>query len=518
MDSHAENTRRIAKNTLMLYVRMLFQMLVAFYTARIIFNTLGTNDYGLYNLVAGCIVFFSFLNIGLNTATKRFITSEIASGTIESQTHVFNICLVAHLLICAIVLVLSETLGLWVVNHILNIPAGRLVAANWVFQMSVFCTILGIVQSPYEVAIIAHERMSIFAYFGIFDIVLKLLIALALPLFLCDKLIIYSILLSFTFIITIIVYRGFCYRNFEMCIWKYSRDPLLLKKIFSFMGWSLFGQLATIGTSQGVGILVNVYYNVAANAAIGVSNQIVGNVNKFVSNYQTAFNPQIIKSYANRDYDYLNNLILRTSKLSSFLIIVFLIPLVFEMNNVLYIWLGNYPMYSVEFCQLTFFSIYLEAIVAPLWMLIYSQTDIKNYQIVISLVYGSIFFITWGMIDLWNVVPYSVIYIRIAIFLCLLFIRLYYVRRFLSVFSIGYWLKEVLLRGCLVMLVAGFVTGICSNLILVQPLLHVGIIVSISLVCTILCIYYLGLNHNERKAVCVYVKRKISGLFNYRVL
>ena len=218
MDSHAENTRRIAKNTLMLYVRMLFQMLVAFYTARIIFNTLGTNDYGLYNLVAGCIVFFSFLNIGLNTATKRFITSEIASGTIESQTHVFNICLVAHLLICAIVLVLSETLGLWVVNHILNIPPGRLVAANWVFQMSVFCTILGIIQSPYEVAIIAHERMSIFAYFGIFDIVLKLLIALALPLFLCDKLIIYSILLSFTFIITIIVYRGFCYRNFEMCI------------------------------------------------------------------------------------------------------------------------------------------------------------------------------------------------------------------------------------------------------------------------------------------------------------
>lgn len=508
MTNASENTKRIAKNTLYMYIRMLVQMAVAFYTVRVIFNVLGTDNYGIYNVVGGIIVFFTFLNNGLTSATKRFVTSEIAQGTVESGQHVFNTCVIAHVMISIIVLVFAETLGVWLVNHILNIPPNRMVAANWVFQLSIFSAVLGIMQSPFDAAIVAHEKMSIYAYFSILDVILKLAIVFILKVLPGDKLIVYAWLMFGTFFLTLLINRIYCYRTFPICKWRYKKDTTLLKSIFKFMSWSVLGQLAIVGTNQGVSMLVNVYFNVAVNAAMGVSNQIINNVNKFVSNFQVAFNPQIIKSYTNKEYDYLLTLIFRASKISSFLIIIFLVPLLFETGNVLTLWLGaHYPQYSVEFCLLTFVAIYLEAIGAPLWMLQYAQTNIKQYQIVISSVYGMTFFLSWLLLLVPSVPPYAVIYVRIFIFILLLGIRLWYAHRLLSVLSLKRWLIEIVGRGLLIILIGACVTGACAKLLEIHTLAHILVITIISLCCTLPLIYLIGFNASER-AFCTNLIRK----------
>lgn len=507
----AENTKRIAKNTLYMYLRMLVMMLVAFYTARVIFNELGTDNYGIYNVVAGIIVFFSFLNNGLTSATRRYVTSEIAKGTEESKRHVFNVCVVAHILIALIILIFAESIGVWVVNHVLNIPPERMVAANWVFQFSIFSAVLGIMQAPFYAAIVAHEKMSIYAYFSILDVTFKLAIVFILQVLPGDKLIGYSWLLFATFVISLLVNRLYCYYTFPMTRWRYRKDPKLLKGIFRFMSWSLLGQLAVVGTNEGVGMLVNVYFNVAVNAAMGVSNQIIANVNKFVTNFQIAFNPQIIKSYTNKEYDYLLTLMFRASKISSFLIIIFLVPLLFETGNVLTLWLGgHYPQYSVEFCLLTFVAIYVEAIGAPLWMLQYSQTNIKQYQLVISSIYGMTFFLSWLLLLVPGVPPYAVIYVRIAIFVILLGIRLWYAHKLLPVLSMRKWFLEIIGRGLMVIAVAAVITGVCSQLIVLHTLWHIVVVTLISLCCTLPLIYFIGCNRSERVFCLNLIKKKFK--------
>lgn len=500
MKQETSANKRIAKNTFYMYIRMLVQMAVAFYTVRVIFNALGTDNYGIYNVVAGVIVFFTFLNSGLTSATKRYVTSEIAKGTEDSGSHIFNTCVIAHILISGIVLVFAETVGVWLVNHILNIPADRMVAANWVFQLSIFSAVVAIMQSPFDATIVAYEKMEIYAYFSILDVVLKLAIVFALKYIEGDKLIIYSWLLFGTFVITFLVNSFYCHHTFPICKWKYKKDSKLLKEIFKFMSWNLLGQLAAVGTNQGVSMLINVYFNVAVNAAMGVSNQIINNVNKFVINFQVAFNPQIIKSYTNKDFDYLQKLIIRSSKISSYLIIIFLVPMLFETHNVLSIWLGNYPPYAVEFCLLTIVSIYIEAIGAPLWMLQYSQTNVKTYQIVISAVYGLIFLISWLLLATIGISmpPYYIVVVRIILFILILLIRLIFANRLLSLLKIRTWLYEVFYKGFFIIFLASLIIGICSYIIVLPSFWHIIVITIISFFVTTPIIYIIGFNKSER--------------------
>lgn len=509
MANATENNKRIVKNTLFMYIRMLVQLCVAFYTTRIVFNVLGTDNYGIYSVVGGVIVFFSFLNNGLTSATKRYITTEIAKGTVESGQHVFNVCVIAHIIISAIVLVFAETIGVWAINHLLNIPPDRMEPANWVFQLSIFATVVGIMQSPFDATIVAYERMNIYAYFSILDVVFKLLIVFALSAIHGDKLIIYAWLVFAVGVVMILINRIYCYRQFDICKWKYQKDPALLKDIFKFMSWSLMGQLSLIGTNEGVTMLINVYFNVAVNAAMGVSNQIINNVNKFVSNFQVAFNPQIIKSYANKEYDYLRTLIIRSSKLSSYLVIIFLVPLLFETPNVLSVWLGNYPQYSVEFCLLTFVAIFLEAIGAPLWMLQYAQTNIKQYQIVISGVYGLAFPACWILLAFTSVPPYYVIIVRIIIFIGLLIIRLIYARKLLPILMVKYWLREVLGKSVLIIIISSILTGALYFHLQANRLISILIITFVSLLCNIPLIIFVGFNKQERLFCANIIRKRI---------
>lgn len=500
-----EKNKLIIQNTLFMYGRMLILLFISLFTARIVFNTLGINDYGTYNLVAGIIVFFTFLNKGLSTATNRYITAELAKGDDKSASHTFYVCILAHSIIAIIVLILAETIGLWGVNYILNIPVDRILAANWVYQLSVITAVLNIIQSPFSTVIVAYEKMSIYAYFTIFDAAAKLTIVYLVQAINGDKLIIYALLIFAVSIVNMLLYRIYTYRAFPICRMKHRKsDKTLLKEIFGFMSWSLMGQAAVVGTNQGVSVLINIYHNVAVNAAMGISNTITNIVNGFVSNFQIAFNPQIVKSYVSEDYSYLQSLIFRASKISSYLVIIFLVPLVFEAGNVLSIWLGNYPQYAVEFCVLTLVSIYFEAISAPLYMTVYAQKNIKSYQVVISIVYSLNFFIGWLVLYL-GAVPYSVIIVRIFVFLLLAMIRLYFTKKIFMQFDIRNWFTKILLKSLIIFVVASLVTGGTASVIECNKLLHIILTTLVSLSISIPAIYLVGLTKGER----LFIKKKI---------
>lgn len=508
MESSVEKNKKILKNTLYMYGRMLIMLFISLFTARVVFNTLGVNDYGTYNLVAGIIVFFTFLNNGLSAATKRYITAEIAKGDNRSISHVFYICILAHLIIALIILGLAETVGLWGVNNILNIPADRMYAANWVYQLSVIATILNIVQSPFGSVIVAYEKMNIYAYFTIFDAVAKLFIIYMVQALDGDKLIIYAFLIFGVSIVNMLLYRIYTYRAFPVCrLNERKGDKPLLKEIFSFMSWSILGQTAVVGANQGVSVLINVYYNVAVNAAMGVSNTITTTVQNFIGNFQVAFNPQIVKSYVSREYDYLQSLIIRASKLSSFLIIIFIVPLIYETHNVLILWLGNYPKYAVEFCIFTLFANYFEAISAPLWMTVYAQTDIKRYQIVISSFYSLNFFGSWIALFC-GMPPFYVVVVRIIIFIILTFIRLYFTKKIFKEFQTIKWMKEVVLRSVIIIVVSSAITGYIYNILKASLFMHIFIITIVSLCCTIPLMYIYGLSANEK----LYIKNSVISL------
>lgn len=277
-------------------------------------------------------------------------------------------------------------------------------------------------------------------------------------------------------------------------------DKYQLKEMFGFMGWSMLGQACVVATTQGVGVLINVYYSVAVNAAMGVSNSITNVINGFVSNFQTAFNPQIIKSYVSKEYDYLQSLMIRTSKLSSFLILIFLIPLLFESDKVLYLWLDDYPQYAQEFCIYTLVVCFIEAISAPLWMMIYAQTNIKKYQIVTSVVYSQNFIIGWIALAL-GATPYSVIIVRIAIFLVLTIIRLMYTKRFFPKFDYMRWLNEVVLKSLIIFGVASSLTGATAYFLPLGLFAHIVVTTLVSLMLTLPMIYMIGLSMSEKTFV-----------------
>ena len=493
-----------------MYGRMFVLLFISLFTARVVFNTLGIEDYGTYAVVGSIIVFFSFINRGLSSSTSRYITADIADGNLEKGRKTFNVCVQAHILIAVIILVLAETIGLWCVNYILKIPEGREVAANIVYQFSVFSAVLAVMQSPFGVVLSAYERFDIYSYFSIVEVIMKLAVIYLVQALSGDKLVIYGILLFCTGLISISFYRIYAVRTFEICRFEYHKDKALLIDIFKFMTWNTLGQAMVVGTNQGASVLVNVYHSVVANAAMGVSGAITSTVSEFVFNFQTAFRPQITKSYVTKDYDYLYSLMIRASKVSSFLVIIFLVPIFFEVEKILTIWLGeNYPSLSPAFCRWTLIGIYFEAISAPLWMIMYAQTNIKNYQIVISSVYSLNFFVGW-LIFWMGAAAYLIIVVRCAVFFVLMFIRLYYTKTIFPQFSSRTWLLQVLGGGLFVIFVSCTITGLVSSAIYTNKFFHVCIVTFISIIISVPLILYVGLDKHERTMLLQYVSQKLK--------
>lgn len=494
------DNKRIAKNTLYMYLRMLVTLVVSLFTTRINYRALGIDNFGIYNVVGSVIVFFSFINAGLTTASRRYITAELAQGDDASQRNVFNLALWAHVLISGIILVLAETIGLWAVNHLLNIPEGRMTAANVVYQLSVFSAILNVMQVPFTAAITANERMNIYAYLSILDVVLKLGVAYIVTMAPGDKLIIYAICIFIVGFLNIIFNRWYCYKRFPMCKYKRPHNKALLKEMFSYMGWNLAGQGMVVLTNQGVSILVNMFFSVVANAAMGVSNQITSIVNHFVSNFQVAFHPQITKLYVSKNNNDLTTLANRSSRISSYLVLLFLIPISFQVDNFLELWLGDYPEYAVQFCIFTLLAIYIDSLSAPLWMILSADKDVKKYQIVISSIYAFNFVGAWLVLKL-GFRPYSVIVVRVVVYCIAVAARLLLVKERIPLFDIRKWIKEVLLKSLTVAAIpvmSCFVIDLLQiNSLIMELIVKAGIVFAN----TCISIFFLGLTSLERKLI-----------------
>lgn len=508
MASEHENNKRIAKNTLYMYFRMLITLFVSLFTTRIVFNALGVENYGIYNIVGSIIVFFTFINNGLVTATRRYITAELATGTTESQNNIFNLAIFSHGIISVFILVIAETIGLWAVNNLLNLPSDRLFAANIVYQISVFTAIFGVFQAPYTATITAHEKMSVFAYFSIVEVCLKLAIALMVLYSNRDKLITYAVLMMVVAIITQSIYRIYCHKKFDECKFRKPHNRKLLKEIFGFMGWSLAGQGAVVMTNQGVSVLVNTFFNVAANAAMGISNQITNVVTGFTSNFQTAFMPQITKHYVKGEFEEMKNLAIRSSKISSYLVLVFLLPVFSEIKNILTLWLGSFPEYTVEFCMLTLIGLLIDVMAAPLWMILCSDRNIKKYQMIISSLYIANFIGAWILFAL-GYSPYMAIVVRIGIYLASTIARLFLVHEKVKSFPLISWLLNVWGNAVKVTVVPGVMMYFASMYLLFENFyVEIFLNCSLSLLLIGLSIYVLGLTSSERS----FINKKIFSI------
>ena len=349
---HAENTKRIAKNTLMLYVRMLFSMLVSLYTSRVVLQALGVEDYGIYNVVGGVVGMLGFLNASMSGATSRFLTFELGRCDVVRLKETFSSALVIHMCIALVVFVVAETFGIWFLSNKLVIPDDRMFAAHIVYQLSIFSTMLGITQVPYNASIIAHEDMNVYAYVEILNVCLRLLIVYLLQIGNYDKLILYAILVFGVSVLIRCIYRWYCIRNYEESrfrfIWKWG----ILKSMLNFSGWDLYGNVSVIFRQQGVNILMNMFIGPVVNAASAIATSVGGVIMSFVGNVITAFRPQIIKSYSVQNYQEMFRLMNFAVKISIVLFLMLAIPLVYEMDFVLSVWLGIVPEYAADFCRI----------------------------------------------------------------------------------------------------------------------------------------------------------------------
>lgn len=380
MPQTSENNKRIAKNTLLLYVRTLFIMLVTLYTSRVVLNTLGVTDYGIYNVVGGVVAMFGFINGSMSSATQRYITFALGKGDKENLQKVFSTALQIHVLIAVLIIILGETVGLWFMYTQMQIPADRMDAAFWVLQCSIVSTAVMIISVPYNADIIAHEKMSAFAYISILEAVLKLAIVFALVLSPFDKLIFYAFLILAVQLLIRLCYSHYCSRHFEESKYRHVWDKSLFKEMTGFAGWSMFGNLAGVLFGQGLNMLLNVFFGPVVNAARAVSVQVQSAIQQFVGNFQMALNPQITKTYAKGEMDEMHKLMFRSARFSFYLLFFLSLPVLFETNFILTVWLKIVPDNTVVFLRIMICTSLLYTLSNPLMVANQATGKVRKYQ------------------------------------------------------------------------------------------------------------------------------------------
>lgn len=384
----------LLSNTLFLYLRMLVVIAIALYTTRVVFRVLGIENYGIFNLVASFVALFSFLNSAMQSGTQRFLNVALSSGQIERVQTTFKVALNIHIGIAVIVLFGLETIGLWYVQNRLNIPEDKLSITKIVFQFAIVMTVASIISVPYQAMVVAKERMSLFAYISIFEAFAKLAIAVIISLVGFNELIVYSGALAGLAIIIFLIYFLSVIKNFAQET-KYrfnsahSDEPkVLTKEILAFSSWNLLGQIAVLSANQGTTILYNLFLGITVNAALAIAQQVRGLIGSLANNLQTAFNPQIVQSYASGDFDRHNELVLNASRYSLYLISIIAIPFLLFSDEILRLWLGKeLPQYASFFVKGMIWLTILECLSGPFWMSAHARGNIRNYQLIISIIF-----------------------------------------------------------------------------------------------------------------------------------
>lgn len=507
--STTNNNKRIAKNTLLLYFRMLVQMVVSLYTSRIILNTLGIEDFGIYNVVGGVVMIFSFLNNSMSISVQRYLSfdmGENGNGDKGRLKKIFNIALYTHLLIVCIVLLLSETVGLWFVNTHLNIPPERMEAVMWVYQFSVLACLLSIVQVPYNAVIISNERMGIYAYISIVEVFLRLFIVYLLYIGSFDKLIMYAILtFGVSFLITLL-YIFYCRTRFAEVHIARMWDKGLFREMLSFAGWSSLGEMAWTCVQQGVNIVLNIFFGPVVNAARAISVQVSSAITRFVSSFQVAVNPQIIKRYAADDREGMFHLLLRSTCFSYYLLLFLSLPVLFEAKRILSLWLGEVPDYTVLFCRLMIVNSLIDILSNLLTTVVKAYGRIIKYQLIVSFLLALNLPLTYLLLFL-DFPPESSLYVYGLISVILIFVRIYLLNQMIG-FTFTLFFQKVLREVLLVTVLSVTIPLICYVL-LSESSARFMLIVVLSLAAVLVVVYTIGLKGEERLYVRNFIAQKI---------
>lgn len=509
MAESAYSGKRVAKNTLILYIRMIFMMLLTLYTSRVVFKVLGVEDYGLYDVVGGFVSMFSLLSASLSTSVSRFITFELGRGDIEKLRRVFSTAIIIQLSMAILMAVIIGGVGLWYLANKMNIPDGRLTAAYWVLFCSIGSFGVGLISTPYNACIIAHEKMEAFAFISILDAILKLLIVFFLQLIPIDKLVSYAILMLAVSVFIRGIYSFYCQRHFEECHFKFSWEKSLLKDMGGFAGWSFFGEASWVLNTQGVNLLVNSYFGVTLNAARGIANQVNSAVYRFASNFMTALDPQITKSYASGDLSATRSIVCRGSRLSFFLLLIFAIPICLETPIILKIWLDSPPEHSISFTRLSIICSMLLILSTPLVKAQYATGKIKQYQIVNTLCSLWVFPLTWVAFH-FKASPEWSYYIFVIIYFILIFVRVALVVKLIGL-SWKEYLRDVLSR-CFLTSVVAFIIPLTLLHLMPEGIIRLIAVTMVSVLTTCASVYWLGMGKEERQSVWSFIASRICRL------
>ena len=502
----SDNNKRIAKNTLLLYFRMLFMMVVSLYTSRVILNALGVEDFGIYNVVGGVVAMFSVISGSLSAAISRFITYELGKGDQSKLNKIFSASVTIQLLLSLIIVVLIESVGVWFLNAKMTIPAERMTAANWVLQFSIVTFVINLISVPYNAAIIAHEKMSAFAYISILEAVGKLTIAFLIIVSPIDKLIFYAILMCSVAVIVRLTYGHYCKKHFAECTYHFHWDKEILKNMFGFAGWSFVGCSAAVLIGQGVNVITNLFFGVTANAARGVATQVEGAIRQLVNNFMTALNPQITKSYAAGEHDYTLKLVYQGAKFSFFLTLFIAIPFLLEIDYILKIWLGIFPNEAPMFVRWAIAIIMADVLSQPIITANAASGKIKKYQLVVGGYNMTIFPLVFICFKL-GLPAFSAYVVHFVVFFSNLFIRIRLMRGILNITYVDY-IKKVLVRIIPVFLTA-LLVPICLYYNMAGGIVRLAANIAITVIELPLIIYAIGLNKSERITIRTFITNKI---------
>lgn len=411
------SNKTIAKNTLFLYFRMALVTVVGLYTSRVILQYLGVDDFGIYNVAGSVVALFGFLTGALGNSSSRFITVEIGkvkNGNIFNLINCFKTTRTVHLILAIIIVLFAETIGLWMLYEKCNIPEDRLSAALWVYQMSVITSIFTITQIPFTALIIAHERMGIYAYVSIFEVIAKLLVVYMLSISPIDNLIFYAALILTVQVLTLSFYRLYCKRKFEECQLTYGFSKEFFKPLMSFSFWNLFGSISYHALTQGATILISMFFTPSIVAARAIANQVKNHVINFVTNFRMAINPQILKRHSAGDKENSKELLFLSCNISFYLMLAMVLPLMFESRFVLELWLHDVPEYTVEFLQIVLLEMLFYVYDVTFYQIFQAEGRLKENAIicpvmdfvVLGIIYfiyrtgGNVLWIAWGMLFL----------------------------------------------------------------------------------------------------------------------
>lgn len=508
MAEQSVNNKRIAKNTLLLYSRTILVLFVTLYTTKVVLKALGVVDYGINNVVGGVVVMFGFLNSSMSSATQRFISFAIGQNNKERLSRVFGTSVLIHYVIAGVIFVLSELVGLWLLYTHMDIPSDRMTAAFIVFQCSIVAFVVNVISVPYNADIVSHENMNVFAMVSIVEVALKLIVAFIVLNTSLDRLIIFAFLNLAVSVIIRIIYQIYCSNHYEESRTRSLYDKSLFYEMFSFASWNIIGNMAFAFRNQGSNILLNMFFGPAVNAARGVSHQVDSAVEQFVTNLQTAANPQIIKSYANENYSDSIQLTNRISKFSFFLILVLGLPVIFNIEKILSLWLDSVPEYATQFTVLILVNGIIDSISKPLKTLVKATGQVKWYMIIQG---------GWYLLALPTIYtalklgygPISSVLIIVVFTILGTFIRLFLVRAVTEHFSIMNYLKSVLIPTTLTAVCSVVMCQLVSLYVPDTNIMTLLIRIMFIVLFTIITVVLIGFNKEDRLLIFNFIKKTL---------